>query len=91
MILLAERAEGRPEAWPEHPVAIVFLGLAILSGTASVLLLLLGIPGGQSHPESLLFAGVAIGCCLHFVFLWAVLHLLHRILGRLERRGEESQ
>jgi len=37
-------------------------------------------------------SSVALGCCLHFAFLWAVLHLLSHILGRMERRGEsESQ
>ncbi len=85
MILLAERAEGRPEAGPEHPVAIVFLGLAILSGTLGVLLFVLGV--GREKTDVIVFAGVAIGCSLHFVFLWAVLHLLSRILGRLEQRS----
>ena len=40
------------------------------------------------RPDWTMLAGVSLGCCLHFVFLWAVLHLLSRILGRLERKGQ---
>ena len=35
------------------------------------------------EPQLVMVAGVSLGCGLHFAFLWAVLHLLSRFLGRM--------
>ena len=75
----------------EHPVVKVFAVLAVLAGAFGGIMLVLAVLAWPDRPDWTMLAGVSLGCCLHFVFLWAVLHLLHRILGQLERRGEESQ
>ena len=69
----------------------VFACLSDLSVIAAGLLLAFWMVASPGYPEARTMAGMALGCSLHFVFLWAVLDLLSRILGRLERRGQESQ
>ena len=68
-------------------MAKVFTVLAVLAGAFGGIMLVLAVLAWPDHPDWTMLAGVSIGCCLHFVFLWAVLHLLSRILGRLEQRS----
>ncbi len=77
-----------PDAEPEPMLVKVFWGLSILSGTVGGMALLFALAAWPDRSDSFVFASVALGCCLHFAFLWAVLHLLSHILGRMERKGK---
>ena len=81
-----------PWAGPVEKVETVFTVLWVISIAVAVL----GLPAlfiYGSERELVMIAGVALGCSLHFAFLWAVLHLLsgmRRLLKRLveQREGE---
>ena len=95
MTLLAVRppagdaSEPGPKASGNEMLAAQVFGvLAILACAFGGLMLLFGL---TSNEAGTMWAGVvALGSGLHCAFFWAVLHLLSRILGRLERRGESQ-
>ena len=70
------------------PVAVVqtlFAFLSVLAVITSGPLLAFWRVASPGYPEARTMAGMALGCSLHFTFLWAVLHLLSRICARLEQ------